>query len=342
MKTDYDSVLKLFGSVPKEAMIQFASEKLPQFWRDAYNQTTLRTTDLVFIQHKTFQYLYDLFPVLQREDEGSNDTADIEPRVVVAFGCSSPQELARDDYRLKGWVGKTEKAFGKHWDKGHFIAHSLGDAVDGVEANVFVQRRDLNRGWSEEGKLFREMESFCVSNPGTFCFCRPLYADQSAKPAFIEFGILKGDDFWVEIFDNRKEVKAVRRRRRLTYRENACFNLDVTSINHLSAQQLRHAADLKDKIDALENELARLLGSSAKSASGKAPKKKGGMSAAGRAAVAEAQRARWAKVNAGKSAAKTVKAPKKRRKMSAAGRARIAAAAKRRWAKAKADGKTRL
>jgi len=29
--------------------------------------------------------------------------------------------------------------------KGHFIAHSIGGAVDGWELNVFVQRRELNR-----------------------------------------------------------------------------------------------------------------------------------------------------------------------------------------------------
>ena len=60
--------------------------------------------------------------------------------------------------------------------------------------------------------------------------------------------------------------------------------------------------------------------------------KKGGMSAAGRRAIAAAQKARWAKVNKGK---KSVKSAKKH-KMSAAGRAAIIAAQKARWAKAKA------
>ena len=63
--------------------------------------------------------------------------------------------------------------------------------------------------------------------------------------------------------------------------------------------------------------------------------KKRGMSAAGRAAVAAAQKARWAKLK-GKKAAKTVA---KKRKMSAAGRAAIVAAQKARWAKVKAAKK---
>jgi hypothetical protein len=63
------------------------------------------------------------------------------------------------------------------------------------------------------------------------------------------------------------------------------------------------------------------------------------MSAAGRAAVAAAQKARWAKI---KRAKKVLKTPAKRRKMSAAARAKIAAAAKARWAKVKAAGKKSL
>ena len=59
------------------------------------------------------------------------------------------------------------------------------------------------------------------------------------------------------------------------------------------------------------------------------------MSAAGRRAIAAAQKARWAKIK-GKTAAKPAK---KRKKMSAAGRARIAAFQKARWAKIKAAKK---
>src|ERR1035441_7538606 len=80
-----------------------------------------------------------------------------------------------------------------------FIAHSIGGAVDGVEMNVFVQRRDLNRGWSAEGKTYREMESYCSSRSGTFCFSRPIYLDGTARPSFVEFGLLKEDNkLWVE------------------------------------------------------------------------------------------------------------------------------------------------
>jgi hypothetical protein len=109
------------------------------------------------------------------------------------------------------------------------------------------------------------------------------------------------------------------------------------TLSSLSSEHLRRAADMKEKIEALNKELASILGVPA-SVSAKAPKKRG-MSAAGRAAVAAAQKARWAKIKGAKPA---VKAPARKRTMSAAGRARISAAAKARWAKAKAAGKKTL
>lgn len=109
---------------------------------------------------------------------------------------------------------------------------------------------------------------------------------------------------------------------------------------NLNSKQLRKAADLKDKIQSLENELQRILGASIKPVAPVAQKKKRKMSAAGRARIAAAARARWAKVKGRKSAIKPVK--KARRKMSAAARAKIAAAATARWKKAKAQGKNSL
>jgi hypothetical protein len=71
------------------------------------------------------------------------------------------------------------------------------------------------------------------------------------------------------------------------------------------------------------------------------------MSAAGRARIAAAARARWAKVRAAKGqgnapSSTSLKTSGKRRTMSAGAKAKIAAAARARWAKAKAAGKSRL
>ena len=99
-------------------------------------------------------------------------------------------------------------------------------------------------------------------------------------------------------------------------------------LSSLTTVQLRRAADIKEKIDALNKELASILGESVYV---KTPKK-GGMSVDGRAKVAAAQKARWAKIKKTKPAVKPAK-----RKMSAKGRAKIAAAQKARWAKIKSE-----
>jgi hypothetical protein len=111
----------------------------------------------------------------------------------------------------------------------------------------------------------------------------------------------------------------------------------MSLIANLSAQQLRRAADIKDKIQSLENELGRILGSPIKPVDVAAPKKRHKMSAAGRARIAAAARARWAKVKGAKS--KVAPASKPKRQMSATARAKISAAQKARWAKFKAAKK---
>jgi hypothetical protein len=111
----------------------------------------------------------------------------------------------------------------------------------------------------------------------------------------------------------------------------------MSNLLSLTTTQLRHAADLKEKIEALTKELASILGAPAP-VSAKAPKKST-MSAAGRANVAKAQKARWAKIKAAKP---TAKAPAKKRTMSAAAKAKLSAAAKARWAKIKTAGKKSL
>jgi len=102
------------------------------------------------------------------------------------------------------------------------------------------------------------------------------------------------------------------------------------SLANLSPSQLRHAADLKEKIEALQAELARLQGAPVSdAASDKGGKRQ--ISAAGIERIRAAQKARWAKFKRSASGEK----PGKRgpRNMSAAARARIAAAQKKRWAK---------
>jgi hypothetical protein len=105
-------------------------------------------------------------------------------------------------------------------------------------------------------------------------------------------------------------------------------------------QQLRKAADIQERIQSLQEELGQLLGGevSTPAQPTEAPRRK--FSAAARARMRAAQKARWAKIKGKAPAAKPAKKAKK--KFSAAARAALAAAAKARWAKVKAVGKTSL
>ena len=102
---------------------------------------------------------------------------------------------------------------------------------------------------------------------------------------------------------------------------------------------------LKQEHDRLTKQIqgisAALSAFGASYTNGAGPRK---MSSAGRARIAAAQRARWAKLKAsggkGSSPAKgNIVAMPKKRTMSAAGRRRIAAAQRARWAKVKAAQK---
>src|ERR1039458_9136196 len=64
----------------------------------------------------------------------------------------------------------------------------------------------------------------------------------------------------------------------------------------LTPRQLRRAADVKERIDALEKELGQLLGALAPAPAATATRKRKKISAAGIARMRAAQRARWAAV----------------------------------------------
>lgn len=156
----------------------------------------------------------------------------------------------------------------------------------------------------------------------------------------------------------------------------------MVTISLLSAAQLHRAAEVQTKIEALEAELANVLGGtpspvaaptaiappaaptapvvaetkvalpSAAKAPVEAAPTKGKLTAAGRAKIIAASKAYWARVRAGAKTAGVksvvakpvaVKAPAKPQgAISAVGRAKLAAMAKARWALIRASGKSKL
>jgi hypothetical protein len=72
-------------------------------------------------------------------------------------------------------------------------------------------------------------------------------------------------------------------------------------ITQLTPKQLRRAADIQEKIIELQSELEQFLGVMPKAAPAEPPvKKRKKFSAAARANMAKAQKARWAKLKAAK------------------------------------------
>ena len=108
------------------------------------------------------------------------------------------------------------------------------------------------------------------------------------------------------------------------------------NLTDLSASQLRRAASIQERIEKLHKELANTLGTATPAAAPDGRRKKRTLSAATRKKMADAHKARWAKI---KQASKATVLPKKKFAMSAAGLANIRAAQKARWAKIRAAKK---
>ncbi len=94
----------------------------------------------------------------------------------------------------------TRKWTDKQTDLGHYFAHAVGG---NIYTNIFPQKREINQGKSEKGKVYREMERYIAKNDGIFFFSRPIYFDFSYRPYILEFGYLTKDFKWkVEYFEN--------------------------------------------------------------------------------------------------------------------------------------------
>ena len=121
------------------------------------------------------------------------------------------------------------------------------------------------------------------------------------------------------------------------------------SITSLSPQQLRQAADLKERIDGLQDQLNAILGGEVSTPNAPGPaaepgRKKRKMTAAWRKALSLAQKARWA-AKRGEAPSKTAPAKvtkeKPKRYISPALRKARSEAMKARWVKARRAGKSR-
>jgi len=114
----------------------------------------------------------------------------------------------------------------------------------------------------------------------------------------------------------------------------------MNSITSLTPQQLRRAADIKERILSLEKELNQLLGPPAEISVGAPPKRKRRLSAKGTANIRAGARKRRGKLPGTNGSVEP--RSKGKRKMSAARKARLSAIATARWKKVRAQGKNAL
>src|ERR1017187_8070308 len=173
--------------------------RLPTLWQRAYTAAASHTPNIVHVEYGTFDYICDSYSEMEALGEVAFDQR-VRDRVVGVLGISLPVRGRRRGSLPKGWVEHPEEVDSSGRDKGHFIAHAIGG---GLDMNVFSQARDLNRGLSEQGKVYRLMERYCYENAGTFCFSRPVYDDATSIPRWVAFGLLRDDGtLWVEVFEN--------------------------------------------------------------------------------------------------------------------------------------------
>jgi hypothetical protein len=141
----------------------------------------------------------------------------VQSGATYLFDLASAVGAEQEDRTLAAWtitpatVGKRDVPYQRGFplppdpdgmlvDRGHLIPHLSGGEFG---PNIFRQRRDLNRGWSSQGKRFRALEREAAATPRTFYFGHLLYEDVTAYPAEIETGLLRGETLHVDRFRNR-------------------------------------------------------------------------------------------------------------------------------------------
>jgi hypothetical protein len=109
---DYETILERARAEAGAEFVAAFARELVYEWGEIYEAMSNRTTNIVRFQCGTFEYLYDVYASLEATGRVPYNPV-MEARLVAVSGYSLFQENARDDFRLKGWVGATEKTFGR-------------------------------------------------------------------------------------------------------------------------------------------------------------------------------------------------------------------------------------
>jgi hypothetical protein len=189
----FDRIAVAVRKAPAASRIAILGQSLETSSITEYSKAFPNHGEILQFQDHGFTYLFDL------------QNSDTDSRVIAVYGLSKTPTGKRDSSRQKGFVATDKddpnRIFGKGlFDRGHFMAHSIGG---GMDVNFFPQNPPLNRGWSNTGKLYREMEKQVAANPNTFVFARPIYTDDTWVPTYLEYAVLESDgNFWSALFPN--------------------------------------------------------------------------------------------------------------------------------------------
>lgn len=198
MLTDY---YRIFSAIPGsgyEDSVAFLRNELAHTLTDQY-ETMFTDADVRHFNdnvNRNYTLYFDL------TEAAGTDPYSRTARVVFILARSAPASSPRDKYRLRKLLGSfKETPQYEGYDKGHFIAHCNDGQLD---QNIYPQLRELNRGISPQGKLFRPMERYCQKNPDVFYFLCPQYNDLTWIPDKIDFGIFtKEGGLLLNRFNNR-------------------------------------------------------------------------------------------------------------------------------------------
>jgi hypothetical protein len=151
----------------------------PAVWISDYLSAVAEEREIVEVIRDGFTYLYDSTP--------STVSNGADNRPVAVFGKSGESQGPRDRSRMSGYPNPN------HVDRGHLIGLSFGG---GNDLNLIPQDPALNRGISDSGKAWRQIERYLTKNPGTEFFVRPTYGDGSDFPSLIEYGLQLSNGEW--------------------------------------------------------------------------------------------------------------------------------------------------
>lgn len=177
-----------------DPLVPASWEPLVLAWSEAYQDALESESNLWVIEPRAgVSYLFDDATIGHPPRHDAPTTRD--SRVVAAWGVSAPPQAGRDTSRMRGHPRPSRMAD----DRGHLFAAASGG---GYDINLIPMDSSLNRGRSPQGKILRQMERICASNPGTFFFARPTYNDGSGRPESFDFGVQLADRLWVETLSN--------------------------------------------------------------------------------------------------------------------------------------------